>query len=117
MGRETDAEVLSGRAEAALLVQWAGVQVGRWAGGLAGRAGGRLGGQVAGWPGGRVGRPDEAFWPLSGLSPKQAPGLWGQRSEVGGSEWWEGDDGYCNGNSRAGPWTSPPRIPPPCILL
>lgn len=101
MGRETDTEVLSGRAEAALLVRWAGGQVAL----LAGRAGGR------------VGRPDEAFWPLSGLSPKQAPGLWGQRSEVGSSEWWEADDGYCNGNSRAGPWTSPPRVPPPCILL
>ena len=31
--RETDTEVLSGRAEAALLVRWAGGQVGVWVGG------------------------------------------------------------------------------------
>ena len=40
---------------------------------------------LAGCVGGKVGRPDEVFWPLSGLSPEQAPGLWGQRPEVGSS--------------------------------
>lgn len=72
---------------------WPGVWVGRWAGRMR--------------PSGRS--------LVSAQNRLLGSGVRGQRFAA--VTWWEGHDGYCTGNQRAGPWTSPPRIPPPCVPL